>query len=134
MPTVLDRLIQQAIAQVLSPIFEEGFSEFSFGFRPGRSAHQAVRYAKTVIEEGRRWVIEVDLDSFFDRVHHDKLMHRVGRTVQDKRVLKLVHRYVQAGIMVDGIRQPTAEGTPQGSSPFAAQDPLNQTARIIHQL
>lgn len=126
-PTVLDRLIQQAIAQVLSPIFEQGFSEFSYGFRPGRSAHQAVRHARAVIEEGRRWVIEVDLDSFFDRVHHDKLMSRVGRKVQDKRILKLVHRYLQAGIMVDGIRQPTAEGTPQGSplSPLLSNVMLN---------
>ncbi|NLS11118.1 group II intron reverse transcriptase/maturase [Nesterenkonia sp. MY13] len=114
-PTVLDRLVQQAIAQVLGPIFEEGFSEFSFGFRPGRSAHDAVRAARRFVEDGRQWVVEVDLDSFFDRVHHDKLMHRVGRKVKDKRVLRLVHRYLQAGIMADGIRQSVREGTPQGS-------------------
>ena len=104
-PTVLERLIQQAIAQVLSPIFEEGFSEFSFGFRPGRSAHDAVRTAQTFVEQGYRWVIEVDLDSFFDRVHHDKLMHRVARVVKDKRVLRLIRRYL-APRLRPGARRP----------------------------
>ena len=132
-PTVLERLIQQAIAQVLSPIFEEGFSEFSFGFRPGRSAHDAVRTAQTFVEQGYRWVIEVDLDSFFDRVHHDKLMHRVARVVKDKRVLRLIRRYLTAGVMADGIRQTVAEGTPQGSplSPLLSNIMLHDFDQVL---
>ncbi|MCX2967247.1 group II intron reverse transcriptase/maturase [Gordonia aquimaris] len=114
-PTVLDRLIQQAIAQVLTPIFDPGFVPVSYGFRPGKSAHSAVKVARTVIEQGYRWVVEVDLDAFFDRVNHDILMSRVARKVKDKRLLKLIRAYLEAGIMVDGVRQPTAEGTPQGS-------------------
>lgn len=114
-PTVLDRLIQQAIAQVLVPLFDPGFSEFSFGFRPGRGAHQAVEAARGFVAEGYRWVVDVDLEKFFDRVNHDKLMSRVARKVGDKRVLKLVRAYVEAGVMVEGVKQPTAEGTPQGS-------------------
>lgn len=114
-PTVLDRLIQQAIAQVLSPIFDVGFSASSFGFRPGRSAHQAVETARGYIADGYRWVVDVDLEKFFDRVSHDKLMHRVARKVDDQRLLRLIRAYITAGVMVDGVRQPTAEGTPQGS-------------------
>jgi RNA-directed DNA polymerase len=114
-PTVLDRLVQQAIAQVLEPVFDPGFSQHSYGFRPGRSAHQAVEQARVWLEDGFRWVVDVDLERFFDQVNHDKLMHRVSRRVADKRVLKLVHRYLQAGVMVDGVRQASAEGTPQGS-------------------
>lgn len=114
-PSVLDRLIQQAVAQVLSPVFDPGFVPVSYGFRPGRSAHDAVKVARTVISQGYRWVVEVDLDAFFDRVNHDVLMARVARKVKDKRLLKLIRRYLEAGIMADGVRQPTVEGTPQGS-------------------
>lgn len=114
-PTVLDRLIQQAIAQVLVPVFDPGFVPVSYGFRPGKSAHDAVKVARLVIEQGYQWVVEVDLDAFFDRVNHDVLMARVARKVQDKRLLKLIRSYVEAGIMADGVRQPVSEGTPQGS-------------------
>jgi len=114
-PTVLDRLIQQALLQVLTPIFDPTFSESSFGFRPGRSAHQAVRAAEGYLQQGLGWVVDVDLDRFFDRVQHDVLMARVARKVFDHRVLRLIRRYLVAGIMADGVKQPSAEGTPQGS-------------------
>jgi RNA-directed DNA polymerase len=113
-PTVMDRLIQQAVHQVLQPVFEPGFSEFSYGFRPGRSAHQAVRQARAYVAEGRRWVVDLDLEKFFDRVNHDMLMARVARKVRDKRVLRLIRRFLQAGIMADGLVSQRAEGTPQG--------------------
>ena len=113
-PTVLDRLIQQALHQVLSPIFEPTFSEHSYGFRPGRNAHQAVRAAQRHVRGGHGWVVDLDLESFFDRVNHDLLMRRVGGKVADRRVLKLIRRYLKAGMMVDGLQSPRREGTPQG--------------------
>jgi group II intron reverse transcriptase/maturase len=113
-PTVIDRLLQQAIAQVLTPIFERKFSAFSYGFRPGRSAHDAIKQAQEYTQEGYEWVVDIDLEKFFDRVNHDMLMARVAREVKDKRVLKLIRAYLNSGVMVNGVVMDTEEGTPQG--------------------
>jgi RNA-directed DNA polymerase len=113
-PTVVDRLIQQALQQVLSPLFEPDFSESSYGFRPQRSAHQAVLKARQYVREGRRWVVDIDLEKFFDRVNHDILMSRLARRIKDKRVLRLIRRYLQAGMMSNGLTTVRREGTPQG--------------------
>ena len=113
-PTTLDRLIQQALLQVMQPLFDPTFSDHSFGFRPGRSAHQALDRAKAHIAAGHRWVVDMDLEKFFDRVNHDVLMSRLARRIEDKRILRLVRRYLQAGMMAGGIVSPRSEGTPQG--------------------
>ena len=114
-PTVLDRMIQQALLQMLQPIFDPTFSDGSFGYRPGRSAQGAVQRAREYIAAGYRWVVDLDLEKFFDRVNHDVLMARVARRMKDKRVLLLIRRYLQAGMMEDGLVSPRTEGTPQGS-------------------
>lgn len=121
-PTVVDRLIQQAIAQVLSPIFDAEFSESSYGFRPGRGAHDAVRAAQGHIREGYTWVVDIDLEKFFDRVNHDKLMGRVSKKVSDARVLRLIRRFLESGVLINGIKVASDEGTPQGGplSPLLA--------------
>lgn len=121
-PTVLDRFIQQALLQVLQPIFDPTFSEHSHGFRPGRRAHDAVREAQRYIQAGRRWVVDVDLERFFDRVNHDVLMGKVENRIGDRRLTRIVRRYLEAGIMADGVVVERHEGTPQGGplSPLLA--------------
>jgi group II intron reverse transcriptase/maturase len=113
-PTVVDRLIQQALHQVLQPLFEPTFSEASYGFRPGRNAHQALRQARAYVAQGKRWVVDVDLEKFFDRVNHDLLMSKLAMKIGDARVLALIRRYLEAGMMTDGLVTPRSEGTPQG--------------------
>ena len=132
-PTVVDRLIQQGLLQVLQPIFEPGFSESSYGFRPGRNAHQAVRAAQQHVRAGKRWVVDLDLEKFFDRVNHDMLMSRVARGVKDERVLKLIRRYLEAGLLREGLTQPRTEGTPQGGplSPLLSNLLLNDLDREL---
>lgn len=121
-PTVIDRLVQQAVLQVLNPIIDPQFSESSYGFRPGRSAHQALLNAQTYVQDGRTTVVDFDLEKFFDKVNHDVLMTRVARRIADKRILRLIRKFLQAGIMVQGIRILGDEGTPQGGplSPLLA--------------
>lgn len=132
-PTVLDRLIQQAMLQVLQPIFDPTFSESSFGFRPGRSAHQAVQAAQGHIADGHRWVIDMDLEKFFDRVNHDVLMARLARRIEDKRILKVVRAYLQAGMMDNGVATPRDQGTPQGGpiSPLLSNVLLDELDREL---
>jgi len=130
-PTVLDRWIQQMLLQTLQPIFDPTFDARSFGFRPGKSAHDAVRAAQSYVQAGKEWVVDMDITKFFDRVNHDILMTRMGRTIRDKRVLGLIGRYLRAGVMVQGVVQESEEGTPQGGplSPLLANiylDALDQ--------
>jgi len=127
-PTVLDRVIQQAIAQVLSPIFELKFSEFSFGFRPNKSAHQAVVKCKEYIEAGYTWTVDIDLANYFDTVNHDKLMRLISVTIKDGRVLSLIRKYLKSGIMINGVVMDTEQGTSQGGnlSPLLSNIMLNE--------
>jgi group II intron reverse transcriptase/maturase len=132
-PTVQDRLIQQAIHQVLSLEYEPRFSEHSYGFRPGRSAHDAVKAARGHIETGNRWVVDIDLAKFFDTVNHDRLMARMKAEIADKRVLRLVNDYLKAGVMVNGVVMETEEGTPQGGplSPLLSNIVLDELDREL---
>ena len=132
-PCVLDRFIQQAILQVLQPTFDPTFSKHSYGFRPGRSAHQAVCEAQKYIQEGRRVVVDVDLEKFFDRVNHDVLMGRLAKRIGDKRMLKVIRRYLNAGIMVHGVVMERYEGTPQGGplSPVLANVLLDEVDKEL---
>ena len=134
-PTVLDRFIQQCLLQVLQPQFDPTFSEHSYGFRPGRSAHDAVRAAQGYIQSGRRWVADLDLAKFFDRVNHDVLMERLSRRIADGRVLRLIRRYLAAGIMADGVVVERHEGTPQGGplSPLLANVLLDEVDQALEQ-
>ena len=134
-PTVLDRVIQQAIVQVLQPLFDPDFSESSYGFRPGRSAHDAVKRVREILDSGYMWVVDIDLSKFFDRVNHDVLMARVARKVRDKRVLRLIGRYLRAGVEVDGKIEPTTEGVPQGGplSPLLANIVLDDFDKELEQ-
>ena len=132
-PTVLDRFIQQAILQVLQPIFDVTFSEHSHGFRPGRRAHDAVREAQRYVQGGKRWVVDVDVEKFFDRVNHDVLMGRLARRIGDRQLLRLIRRYLVAGVMANGVVVERHEGTPQGGplSPLLANVLLDEVDKEL---
>ncbi|MDP2659890.1 MAG: group II intron reverse transcriptase/maturase [Dehalococcoidia bacterium] len=134
-PTVLDRFLQQALLQVLTPVFDPGMSASSYGFRPGRSAHQAVQAARQYIREGSTWVVDLDLKQFFDHVNHDRLMARVAWKVRDRRVLQLIRRYLQSGVMEQGVVLEVVEGTPQGGplSPLLANIYLDEMDKELEQ-
>ncbi len=132
-PTVLDRFIQQAVMQVLQGRWDATFSEHSHGFRPGRSAHQAVKKAQQYVAEGRRWVVDLDLEKFFDRVNHDRLMKSVSLRIADKRMLQLIGAFLKAGVMENGLVSPVDEGTPQGGplSPLLSNLVLDELDREL---
>ena len=113
-PTVMDRFVQQLLLGVLQPIFEPRFSEHSYGFRPGRGAHDAIKAAQKYVQEGKEWVVDIDISKFFDHVNHDILMAKIGAVIRDKRVMRLIGRYLRAGIMSEGVVVAREEGTPQG--------------------
>ena len=133
-PTVLDRFIQQAVLQVLQRHWDRTFSEHSYGFRPGRSSHQAVAEAQRYVCEGRRWVVDIDLEKFFDRVNHDRLMGRLAQRVRDRALLKLIRAFLNAGVMERRLVSPVTEGTPQGGplSPFLSNVVLDELERRGH--
>jgi len=132
-PTVLDRMVQQAVMQVLQRKWDPTFSDSSYGFRPGRSAHQAVAQAQQYIAKGQGWVVDMDLEKFFDRVNHDKLMGQIAKRVQDKRLLKLIRAFLSAGVMENGLESPSVEGTPQGGplSPLLSNLVLDELDREL---
>ena len=132
-PTVVDRMVQQAILQVLQPIYDPGFSPHSYGFRPGRSQHQAVKAARQYIADGYNVVVDVDLEKFFDRVNHDVMMGRLARKIGDKTLLRIIRRFLEAGMMADGVVQPKEEGTPQGGplSPLLANILLDEVDKEL---
>ena len=132
-PTVLDRFIQQALLQVLQPMLDPGFSQHSHGFRPGHRAHDAVVEAQRYIQDGRKWVVDVDLEQFFDRVNHDVLMGRLAKRIDDRRVLGLIRRYLKAGVLVNGLATERHEGTPQGGplSPLLANVLLDEVDKEL---
>src|ERR1017187_9767149 len=132
-PTVLDRFVQQAVMQVLQRRWNSTFSQYSYGFRPRRSAHHAVAQAQQYIAQGNGWVIDLDLEKFFDRVNHDKLMGQVAKRVEDKRLLKLIRAFLNAGVMENGLVSPSGEGTPQGGplSPLLSNLVLDEFDREL---
>ncbi len=132
-PTVMDRVIQQAVLQRLQPLWDPMFSEHSFGFRPGRSAHQAVARAQAHVAEGCRFVVDIDLSKFFDRVNHDRLMARLAERVEDRRVLRLIRSFLTAGVMDEGVFAASEEGTPQGGplSPLLSNIVLDELDREL---
>lgn len=134
-PTVLDRFIQQAIAQVLTTIYDPAFSEYSYGFRPKRRGHDAVRKARAYMKDGYRWVIDMDLEKFFDKVNHDRLMRTLSQRVKDPKVLQLIRRFLQAGIMEDGLMQPNTEGAHQGGplSPLLSNIVLDELDKELEE-
>jgi RNA-directed DNA polymerase len=132
-PTALDRFIQQAIMQVLQKYWDKTFSEHSYGFRPGRRAHQAISRSQQYVEQGYRWVVDIDLEKFFDRVNHDRLMGKLAKRIPDKRLMKLIRAFLNAGVMEDGLVSATTEGTPQGGplSPLLSNIVLDELDREL---